>query len=176
MKAISIEMLRSLMSYDPVTGQLTWKERPGATFFNKVFAGTEALGSVANSRGYRHGTLLGHKVTAHRVAYALYTGEWPQGEVDHINGCKTDNSAENLREVTPSENCRNQRKPRNNTSGVIGVWFDKRRGRWRAEARHGGMNHKLGTFDTKEDAVAARALASARFGYHPNHGRDGAST
>jgi hypothetical protein len=173
MEAISIEMLRSLLSYDPITGVLTWKERAGARNFNTRFAGTQALGLAANARGYRHGTLLGHKVTAHRAALAIHLGRWPDGEVDHINGCKTDNRSTNLREVSPSDNCRNQAKPSNNTSGTLGVWFDKRRQRWRAEVRHGGVNHKLGSFNTKEAAALARSAASDRFGYHPNHGRQG---
>lgn len=175
MTGISVETLRSLLAYDPQTGVLTWKARDGKATFNARFAGTPALGLVANCRGYLHGTLEGRKVTAHRVAYALHFGQWPDGEVDHINGCKTDNRASNLREVTPSENCRNQKRPRNNTSGVLGVWFDKSRQRWRAEIRHNGINQKLGSFSTREDAEVARSIANDRFGYHPNHGRIQAS-
>jgi hypothetical protein len=172
MNGISIEMLRSLVSYDPMTGVLTWLPRDGSNTFNSKFAGKVALGCV-NRRGYRGGKLMGMDAKAHRVAFALAHGYWPVGEVDHINGDGADNRLANLREVTPSQNCRNQKRPSHNTSGVLGVWFDKSRQRWRAEARHAGVNHKLGSFSTKEEAMMARSIANDRFGYHENHGRVG---
>lgn len=174
MEVISVEMLRSLLSYDPETGQLTWKERDGWDGWNARYAGRSAL--IQSKRGgYLCGKIKNVDFRAHRIAFAMHYGRWPFNEVDHINGVVTDNRATNLREVTPSQNCRNQRRPANNTSGILGVWLDIRSGRWRAEARHDGINHKLGSFDTKEKAAMARAQASERFGYHPNHGRAGSN-
>ena len=41
---------------------------------------------------------------AHRVIWALVHGEWPEGQIDHINGVRDDNRLENLRVVTNQDN------------------------------------------------------------------------
>jgi hypothetical protein len=171
---LTVEYLQSRLTYDHEVGAFTWKAQLGKDAWNKRYAGKPALNQVQVRGGYLKGKVDNVTLRSHRVAYALHHGHWPEGEVDHINGDVTDNRPGNLRDATPSENCRNQKRPRNNVSGVMGVWFDQRRGRWRAEARNNGTNHKLGSFNTKEEAIAARSIANDRFGYHPNHGRAGA--
>lgn len=168
---LTVDYLRSRLAYDGETGVITWKPKDGHQKWNERFAGRPALNKSSQRGGYLVGAVDAVHLRAHRVAYALANGSWPSGEVDHINGDVTDNRIANLRDVTPSENCRNQKRPRNNRSGLIGVWFDARRNKWRAEARHAGVNYKLGSFATKEEAELARRAADDRFGYHPNHGR-----
>jgi len=173
----SPEVLRQLLSYDPETGKLFWKERPAHFFksdsyaerWNNRFAGREAL-TARHREGYCHGSLLGSHVLAHRAAMALHNGEWPEWEVDHINGDRTDNRIDNLRAVTRSENARNVSVSQRNTSGQIGV-SETARGMWVAYIREGGGHVHLGVFREFEDAVSARRAAQVRFGYHRNHGR-----
>ena len=62
-------------------------------------------------------------------------------QVDHINGKKGDNRLKNLRWVTHSENCKNACKYKNNTSGILGVSFDKSQNRWIAQWND--FNNKL---------------------------------
>ena len=59
----------------------------------------------------------------HRVIWAHRYGRLPTGQLDHINGIKTDNRIENLREVTDSENKQNMlyRWKPNKDTGVPGV-------------------------------------------------------
>ena len=47
------------------------------------------------------------QIFAHRIAWFLYHGKWPEKYIDHINGNRSDNRIENLREVSHSENCKN---------------------------------------------------------------------
>ena len=62
--------------------------------------------------------------SAHTIAFVLYYGRFPApGKfIDHINGNKTDNRKDNLREVSNADNVKNRKKlNRRNRSGVTGV-------------------------------------------------------
>jgi hypothetical protein len=168
--AVDPEMLRSLLSYDPETGELRWKARPRELFKAEHFQrtwNTRHAGKLAftvGCQGYRRGTIFRRMYLAHIVAWAMYYDRWPTKCIDHINGVRDDNRIANLREATRTENARNARMKRNNTSGATGVFPHKNR--WRAY-----INLHLGIFDTFEEAVAARKAAEADIGgYHPNHG------
>ena len=92
------------------------------------------------------------------VALAFCDGYEENLQVDHINGKKTDNRAENLRWVCRSLNNVHQQKARSQT-GYIGVrqMPDNRAKPYRAEARDGsGKLKHLGMFATAEEASAAR--------------------
>lgn len=164
-----------LLRYEPDTGHLYWLTRPRVFFrsdgehrrWNGRYAGKRAF--TLNSYGYRDGMIFRKMYRAHAVAWALHTGEWPDGQIDHINGDRDDNRIDNLRVVTRSENCRNTPLRKNNSSGVMGV--SKLRYRWRAYIRTGEKNVHLGVFNTIEEATAARQAAELTHGYHPNHGR-----
>jgi len=90
-------------------------------------------------------------------------------QVDHIDGDGLNNQRDNLREVTPSQNAKNQRKHRDNTSDLKGVSFHKRDGKWSAQIGVDGKQKHLGYFDTKEEAYLAYCEASAK--YHGEFGR-----
>jgi hypothetical protein len=171
------KVLAALLRYEPETGLLFWKPRPESMFptvrsaaiWNARFAGKEAF--TAKVAGYKHGCILYKKVRAHRVIWAMTHGEWPQDDIDHINGDPSDNRLANLREVSTQENAKNSARPRDNTSGHMGVSWHAQNRRWRARIKHDGRSVSLGLFREKEDAVAAWRAAADRFGYHPNHGR-----
>ena len=64
-----------------------------------------------------------YHILMHRVVWAWHHGRLPTMQIDHINGNGFDNRIENLREVTQSENMRNQHrtwKP-NADTGLPGV-------------------------------------------------------
>lgn len=185
-KLLTPEELRQLLEYNPSTGELVWKERDAEQFtddgamqsaarsawWNARYAGKPALNCIDPSNGYRTGKVKGHYVKAHRVAWAIYHGQWPDDAIDHINGDRADNRISNLRDVTQAENMRNQTRPITNTSGHIGVSFDRQSGKWAAYICPGKSRKKfLGKFSRKEDAIQARAAAESNLGFHPNHGR-----
>ncbi|TES59213.1 HNH endonuclease [Pseudomonas syringae pv. tomato] len=140
---------------------------------NRVDRGPAVAGRPSgslNSWGYVQFHFQGSYYKAHRVVWLICKGYWPE-ELDHINGNRTDNRIENLREVTRQENLRNQKIRSNNTSGVMGVGWDKCNRRWTARIRYEGKNKCIGYFKTFDEAAAARKAAEIAFGYHPNHGR-----
>lgn len=170
---LSAEQARALLRYEPETGKLFWRERPVEAFaasrvaasWNLRCAGKETFTDF-DSSGYLQGQVLGRSYKAHRVAWLLQTGQWPKDQVDHVNGRRDDNRRENLREATHSQNQRNQKRSKNNTSGVTGVYWHKTNRKWQAMA----CGEHLGSFDTKEEAIAARVKAHERYGFSKRHG------
>lgn len=184
MRHAPVALLREIIAHDAQSGKMWWKPRPTAMFpngkrapaglaasFNTRFAGTPALDCLDKTTGYLCGNIFAKRYQAHRVLWALEHGEWPEADIDHINGIRHDNRMENLRAASRSENMRNVRLRDQNTSGVTGVYWGADRNKWRAEIQHGGRGIKLGSFDTLEEAATARYLANIKFGYHPNHGK-----
>lgn len=95
MSKLTQEVLKSLLYYDPETGIFVW-----LVTRQRSPAGKEAGGY--DEKGYRRICVNGTKVRAHRLAWLYMTGEWPEDQLDHINGLKDDNRFVNLREATNS--------------------------------------------------------------------------
>lgn len=87
-----------------------------------------------------------------------YLTDAPKGMVvDHINRNECDNRVSNLRVCTQSQNLMNYvEKPSNNTSGHIGVCWDKRTNKWIAHLAIMRKHKHLGYYDNFDDAVEAR--------------------
>ena len=142
------EDVELLLSYDATTGHMTWRVDRG-----KGRAGERA--GTRHPHGYRQIKLKGRLYLTHRLAWLLMTGAWPRHTVDHINGDRTDDRFENLRDVPQGINSQNRRKPqRNNTTGFLGV--TERQGRFRAAVQSpSGKTHAAGSYATAEEAHAA---------------------
>lgn len=179
----SRELLLQLLRYEPETGKLFWRLRAPSMFkgegesqkhsakrWNAKWAGAEAFTSV-DTDGYRQGAIFYRRFLAHRVIIAMVDDIWPE-EVDHINGIREDNRYVNLRAATHSDNSRNVSIRSNNRSGITGVHWHKRAGKWAAMIGvGGGKSIYLGLFDNADDAALARKEAERQHGFHPNHGR-----
>lgn len=170
--------LAECFSYDRGTGVIRWSDRPRGHFGNeaayKTHQRTKAgnvAGCLDESTGYLVIGLSRQILYAHRVAWALMHGAWPPQNIDHIDGNKTNNREINLRCVPQADNARNASMSRNNLSGVSGVSFAKREGKWRARVMHNYRDIHCGYFATKEEAIDARQRAIETLGFHSNHGR-----
>lgn len=94
----------------------------------------------------------------HRVVLERKIGRYlnDDEEVDHINGNRSDNTRENLRLASRSENCANARKAKradNSSAKYKGVNFDKCRKKYRARITIGGVTIHLGYFESERDAA-----------------------
>jgi len=160
------KLLHEYFSYDPLSGQFTCIKLAS----KKARIG-DVMGSLstAYNRGYVRIGFQNKVYLAHKLAWLYVYGDWPI-ELDHINHNRADNRISNLRLVTHSDNMKNQRKCKNNTSGVTGVNWDKQTNKWRAEIMVNRKGIKLGRFTELQDAIQIRKQAEIDYGFHPNHG------
>ena len=159
----STELVDAMFLLNPETGELSRR-----IVLNNRWSLKSKVGFVRKKDGYIQVSIMQSKYLAHRVVWCKHYGEWPEGEIDHINGIKTDNSIKNLRIADTNMQVQNRGLNKNNASGYRGVW-QKDNGRWRAKITKDYVPYSLGTFDTFEQAVAARKKAEAAM--HP-YGRD----
>jgi len=170
---VDAKYMLECFTYCPETGHLFWKVRPLNHFkaprymksANSRWAGMRAFTTV-DDKGYASGRVRDKLYRAHRIIAVAFMRR-PDGWVDHINGIRTDNRIKNLRIVDAVQNAQNQRKAKNNTSGVTGISYVPKLKRWNANI--GGSN--LGNFRCIARAIAARRSEECRLGYHENHGR-----
>lgn len=114
-------------------------------------SGHQTCNLFVNGKGYGYAT--------GQVAWFLHHGEWPQQEIDHIDGDPQNNRKDNLRYATRSQQSLNRR---------YGHWGRKNKGvykrpygdRWTAQIWFNGKYTGLGTFGTEEEAVEARKKAT----------------
>lgn len=160
------EELCELFAYDEQSGILYWKPRAGRSMnsWNAKNAGNPALNQ--NFKGYRRGGLLKRATLAHRVIWKMHFGDEPP-EIDHINGNRSDNRLSNLRAVDRSQNQRNSSLRKDNSSGVVGVYWYAKYGKWLAKIG----NEHIGYFSDFGDAVRHRAAVAKERGFHDNHGK-----
>lgn len=76
-------------------------------------------------------------------------------DIDHINRNPADNRRSNLRVVSRSVNLRNSGPMRTNSSGIRGVYWNKKDRRWHAQTSHNDRMIYLGQFTDIADAAAA---------------------
>lgn len=96
---------------------------------------------------------------AHRLVFYIYNGYFPK-YVDHINGEKSDNRIENLRECTKSQNQMN-RKRNKNSKHPKGIHFVKSTKKYRVRIQADKVRHLIGDYDNIEDAKLAINKARA---------------
>jgi len=176
------EQVIKYLSYMPETGKFIWNARAEGDFsdngkraphhscatWNKRYAGKPA--GVISSNGYSYIAIKNRKYLAQRLAWLISHREWPNGQIDHIDGCRDNNALNNLRVVTNSINQRNRRMGETNTSGTTGVYWNAENKNWRARIVIDRVPICLGSFDRKEDAIVARKAAEQEHGFGPSHG------
>lgn len=102
------------------------------------------------------------KITFHRLIMGFPKGKM----IDHIAHeafNKYDNRKCNLRICTMKENARNTKLPKTNTSGIKGVYLNKKLNKWCANIGFQRKTIYLGVFENKEDAIKARKTAEEKY-------------
>ena len=113
----------------------------------------------------------GHSYRAHRVAWLITYGKWPDGLLDHINGITSDNSIKNLREATISQNAFNAKKGLANRSGEKGVAWNSKKNRWEARVfANGKIRFRRFFNDFNEACKRVRSARAVIHGEFANNG------
>lgn len=136
-------------SYDANSGLVIWKKSPRIG----VMKGDKA--GFLKKDGYMAVKLKGKQYQMHRVVWLLLNGVWPDGDIDHIDGNRANNKADNLRDVTRRINSQNRRGVRKTgtKSGLLGCSY--LRGKWQATINVNGKTQYLGVFSSPEEAHSA---------------------
>ena len=139
----------------------------GELFWKKPFGKKTKIGNKAGrkqSLGYIQVNVNKKSYLAHRIIFAMHNGYFPKF-IDHINGNKSDNRIENLREVTASQNLQNTKKPITNTSGYKNVYFHPSRNKWQVKLVVNKTNKSFGYYDDLELAdLVAQEVRNKYFG------------
>jgi hypothetical protein len=103
-----------------------------------------------NGSGYLTVSIKKTKYYLHRLIWIYHYGSLFDF-IDHINGDKTDNRIENLREATNQQNTWNRGKSKSNTTGYKNVYLTSS-GKYNARGYKDYTYVNLGTYDTIEEA------------------------
>jgi len=174
---LSFEVAKQILRADIESGELFWLSRDRSFFTNDLsfrtwnirFAGKRA--DKLSLSGYMKIKIFGKSMFAHRVLWLLRYGKWPEMQLDHINGVRSDNRRTNIREASNQENSKNRKLRSDNGSGLAGVRIHKRLCKWEADISIGGKQEVLGYFEDLFSAACARKSAEIQHSYHENHGR-----
>ena len=151
--------LKAALSYSSETGEFTIITKR---------KGTRGVGKTAGTKmknGYISICFNRKKLLAHRIAWAFIHGEFPDLEIDHDDGDRSNNRIDNLNVVTRKKNHRNMKQK---IAGKIpGLRF--RKNSWNVQLRDGERQRHIGCFKLREDAIAALRKARVEFGYSERH-------
>ena len=154
------ERLKQCVYYNEITG-----------VFTRISCGQnpsrigKPTGTLTN-HGYLRMRVDKQLYSAHRLAWLYVHGAFPDGQIDHINGDRTDNRIANLRAATNQQNSENQHAPRSNSKlKMRGVSWHKLAKKYVAQIVVAGKKKHLGCFDTPEEAYSS--YVSAKKSSHP---------
>lgn len=154
-EALTQQRLHELLDYNSDTGSFRWKVASAARIKPDSTAGS------LDNHGYIKITIKRKLFKAHRLAWLYVFGEMPNGQVDHINGDRSDNRIQNLRIVSNKQNQENVGPRSNNSTGFRGVSFNKKSGKYEAYITNNRKKTSLGMFDSPELAASVSAQRRA---------------
>ena len=154
--------------YEPHTGHIYWTVPvTGSDRSSHPTNMIKPLG-YSDSSGYRKARVNKQIYCLHRLIWVMAYGQDPgSASIDHIDGDPSNNKLDNLRLVTQVVNCRNMVKSPRNTSGIMGVRWNKNSKSWQVSISAKTIGYHKDFFE----ACCARKSAEVKLGYHINHGR-----
>ena len=151
------DRLLSIIKYLPETGEMVnIVPRKNSKCVGEKLGARSGNGQIMLS-------VDGRAYQMHRLAWFWMTGEWPKNLIDHKDRDPTNNKWSNLRESDRAQNGHNANKKRNNTTGITGIWYCKKRKKYIAEIFVRGVKISLGASEDKQVAAELRAEAEKKY-------------
>jgi len=147
--SLTQERLKEILHYDPLTGIFTWLVANS----NRINI-NDVAGSLKD--GYIRIKIDNEQYYAHRLAWLYVYGYFPEHQIDHKNGIENQNWISNLKEATPTCQNQNRKVGTNNSSGFIGVGWNKDRKKWRSRIDIHGKQILIGIYNDPVSAALAR--------------------
>jgi len=161
---ITQQQLKELYHYDPLTG--IWTRI-------KCMNSRHPVGQILSAvsvRGYPK-VMINKKVyMLHRLAW-LYVHNYIPDVIDHDDRDKLNCKLENLKDSSMQKNSKNRKLPSNNTTGEMGICFDKSTNRYMLQVTKLNGKRINRRFNTIEEAVLARDKIYEEEEYHVSHGK-----
>lgn len=159
---IPVEELQRKIEYRD--GNLYWKYcKDRNVKWNETFVGTQ-IKTFESNRYHRFAINYKgkvHKLRVHVVVWAILKGKYPDFCIDHINGLRTDNRIENLREADHYQNALNRPSIKTASSQYKGVVWVKKMRKWRVQPELNNIKYNIGYFiDELEAAMAYNNAAT----------------
>jgi len=159
--------LLELLDYDPDTG--IFVRIKSQSYKSRIGKPIKCL----DNYGYIQMNLDSEHHKGHRLAWFFVNASWPLGDIDHINGNRSDNRIANLRCVSRSVNLQNQSKAHpDSKTGFLGV--SKCGNKFESRIYHNKRVIHLGYFYTPQEAHNAYLKAKERLhsGFVPENFSD----
>jgi len=155
-KTIQIPLNKGFATYisaeDADLAEIKWTYLSSGYAYRNIHRTRECLPAI---------TVLLHRLVLERAirGRSLQRNEY----TDHVNGNKLDNRRENLRLATPEQNAHNRGPQTNNTSGMKGVYWHKKAGKWAAYITINKRYQYLGLHTSLNEAAKAYNEAAIEF-------------
>ena len=150
-----------------------YEYKDGNLFYKKlVYKNTKAIGDkvgyIAKS-GYATTKIKNKSYLIHRLIYLMHYKYLPE-QIDHIDGNPINNSIENLRDASGSQNCMNKKISAVNTSGYKNINYIKQINKYRVQLKVKGNPISFGCFSDVELAdLVAQEARDKYFGKFARH-------
>lgn len=145
--------------------RLRWNVNKGPNIRTGSVAGT-----ICKSRGYAFVTLGGRQHQVQRVVWQIFNGEIPNGmTIDHIDMDRSNNSIENLRMCSQSENMMNRKVRSTSKTGVKGVHWESKGNRFVANVCKNGVRYRKVFHDLEEANVWVKSMREELHGDFCRH-------
>lgn len=172
-KDMDLDFIKKSFRYEPKTGLLFYKEKINILKEIGEQVGNKTSKSTGNQQtSYLKFGYNNKEYSVHRLCFIIHNNCYIGKDlmIDHVDGNGLNNKPKNLRVVSNAENCKNRARYKSNSTGVSGVHMQ--RGKYRAEVRTKGERHRLGYFETLEEAEIAVIAKRKELGFNKNHGRN----
>ena len=159
------EKLKALFEYDAQTGNFIRKYTTSSNAKKNTIAGYKT------KNGYIKISIDNKKYFAHRLAWLFVYGYMPT-QIDHKDHNRANNNIKNLRDTTQKENTKNSSLRKDNTSGMSGIYYDKKRNSFKVQIAKDGKDLFFGRYKSFDEAVKVRNSAYFELNFYENHGKD----